>query len=127
MSLEDLPITEFESRASKFFKQPTDDMCYSCGITNALNDLGRKINNPSFKFSLNEINRLCGYKEGFACRDEIVPTVINSRLSRFGYNWTESMGAVNKIDQIKKQCEQEKLSLPLVNVSSEYFDYKRSD
>jgi hypothetical protein len=123
MSLNDLPVTEFEARASAFLPQMKEDMCYPACLTNVLNDLGRRMK-ISLKYTLGEMNRLCDYKEGLQCNEPAIPKIIDDQLKPSDYAWNSRSGKGLDIEFLKSICANTSLSRPIVRVGSSFFENK---
>jgi len=102
MSVDALPIKDFEKRIEQFYRQPHEDMCFSVGFVNSLRDLSIRKNIKGLSIGLSEMNTLCGYKEGFQCAEDIAILKINRRIQSFGYKFIVKRGKKNRIDDIFK-------------------------
>ena len=122
MTLDDLSISEYEEIISKFLPQMKPDMCYSASITNIVNELGERYGINGMKYSISKMNKLCGYKEGFQCNEDIVPDVLCEELEPFGYLFKRTYGRENNLSTIEEIIKDEKLSYPMISVSNRYFD-----
>ena len=122
MSFEDLPIDDYEKRIEKFKSQTKEDMCLSTCITNILNDLGRRQNLKGLRYRLSKMNKLCDYKEGLQCNERIIPSVMDNELAPYRYRWAQEFGPQNNLDLLKKITLDPRFSLPIVSVSSRYFE-----
>jgi hypothetical protein len=122
MTIENLPISTFERIISNFLPQMKADMCYSACILNIVNELGSRKKISNMKYSLKEMNRLCGYKVGFQCKEAIVPNVLSEELEKFEYRYMRSFGNENDLVKLGEIITDDNLSYPIVSVSSRYFD-----
>ena len=120
MSLEDLPIRDFEERTASFLPQTKEDMCYPASLTNVLNDLGRR-KNLSLRYGLAQMNRLCDYHEGLQCDERAIPKVIDDILHPMDYAWKVRSGPDVDLELLRGICDNPDCSLPIVGVSAEYF------
>ena len=121
MTLADLPIADFESRATSFLPQTKEDMCVPSCLTNVLNDLGRRMSIP-LRFSLHDMNRLCDYHEGLQCNEKAIPKIIDDILKNHDYTWRVRSGPEMNIDLLRSICDNSSYSLPMVGVASAYFE-----
>jgi hypothetical protein len=68
------------------------------------------------------MDRICGYKTGEHCPDELVPAKVNQELEQFEYELRIPEEDDLDIDSIKAITEDESSSYPLVNVHASYFE-----
>ena len=122
MTLDTLPVQTFEDSISNFLPQMKPDMCYSACILNIVNELGDRRSISNMKYTLSEMNRLCGYKEGFQCKEEIVPAVLSDELEKFEYRYVRNYGSENDLNKLVTIITDDNLSYPIISVSSRYFD-----
>lgn len=122
MTLTDLPVADFETIIGGFLPQTNEDMCYSAGLVNIINDLGHRSVNASLRFSLRQMNDICGYRAGAHCRDDMVPTWVSQTLEPIGYRYNQAQGDETDLDHMREITVDERSSYPLVNVSPTYFD-----
>jgi len=123
MSLNDLPVAEFDARAGAFTPQMKEDMCYPACLTNVLNDLGKRMK-ISLKYTIGEMNRLCDYKEGLQCNEPAIPKIMDDQLKPRDYTWNTRSGRNVDIDLLKDVCINQTYSLPIVRVAPSFFEEK---
>jgi len=120
MSLDDLPISEYNDRLSNFLPQMEMDMCESASMANSINDLGLRFNIAGMRYSLRKMNRICQYSSGYQCNQRLLLPRIKNELKKFGYTWKTVEGPDIKFDFLRSLLSGN-YSIPIVNVSKEYF------
>ncbi len=122
MSLTDLPVTELEGVIEHFHPQTTLDNCYPAGLMNIINELGTRKGIAGMRFSLSTMDRICGYRAGEHCPDELVPARVNQELERFEYELKVPEDEASDLESLKAITEDDSSSYPLVNVHPSYFE-----
>jgi len=123
MTLAELPTEELDGMMEDFIPQTQPDMCYSTGLVNVINEFGAREDHAPMKYSLGQMNKICGYREGRHCQDNMVPRWVSEELQPYGYKLMQEQGKDADRVFLTTVVEDPRRSFPLVNVSPDYFDH----
>ena len=123
MTLAELPTEALDELMDDFIPQTRPDMCYSAGLVNIVNELGARPDHTPMRYSLSQMNSICGYRDGKHCQDNMVPRWISEELEPKGYRFMQEQGKDADLDFLTGIVVDPRKSFPLVNVSPDYFDH----
>lgn len=113
---------EFARVTSGWQFQRYKDSCWPTCVKNILDDMSRRLNDPTLRFSMSDVNSICGFKEELGCQPGNVTPMLNKtfRDRNMIYEAREVTRRSNDIEMLKRILSNQNCSYPLINVHSDY-------
>jgi hypothetical protein len=111
----------YQATVSDFQPQITADACLPTAIKNILDDVAERENIDGISMSQSDVNDLCGYREGFFSREEIIPEQLTHEVSEYGFEAREATAPKMDLERLKAIIENDDASLPIVELDPDYF------
>lgn len=110
----------YQSTVSTFQRQPTPDACLPTALKNVLDRLAEEHEEPELSIALSDLNSICDYRDGMGSASYGLSERLDPEIVSAGYETQISIGT--GWDQLNAIIQSEKSSLPLVELSPEYFE-----
>lgn len=121
MTITETDEETFQTTVTDFHAQIQPDACLPTAIKNILDELEERQDIDGLSMSQSDLNDLCGYREGFYSREEIIPEQLSHEISGYGYVAREASGDQMDLDALHTIIEDEQSSLPIVELDPDYF------